>query len=302
MLNTNQLSPYVRAAILSTLRPGLQIKERALFDYELIWLKEGSFQLSMYGKNYEIKQNDIILIPPGVNHVISVPADAQPPLHAHIHFDCMYSEYSPLAYVSYKNLHEFSSDEILMIQPDFFDGDIPFPFFEISNRKKLTASINEVIKLCHTKPALYQLACKEILTGILRSIMLDNVGELNTLSDSEMDFISSIKSFVDANYLNGKISLDMIADQFHYSKFYVAKRFQAAYGVSLIKYCNSLRLEFAKDKLSEGLAPSRVAELLFFPDVYSFSRFFRIQSGLSPSAYLDSLTKRIKADANHEEA
>lgn len=38
MLNTNILSPYVRAAILSTLHPGLRITERALFDYELIWL------------------------------------------------------------------------------------------------------------------------------------------------------------------------------------------------------------------------------------------------------------------------
>ena len=36
---------------------------------------------------------------------------------------------------------------------------------------------------------------------------------------------------IDANYLNGKISLDMIADQFHYSKFYIAKKFHYAYGV-----------------------------------------------------------------------
>lgn len=287
-MNINALSPYVRAAILSTLRPGLRMKERALFDYELIWLKEGSFQLTIYGKQYEIKQNDIILIPPGVNHIINIPSDAQPPLHAHIHFDCTYTDLSPLAYVSFKNLHEFSDDEKLLIQPDFFEGQIPFPYFEISNKKKLTASINEVVKLCHSKPALYQLACKELMTGIIRSIMLDNVHELNTLTDTEMDFVSSIKSFIDANYLNGKISLDMIADQFHYSKFYIAKRFHSVYGVSLIKYCNSLRLEFAKDKLAEGLPPSRVAELLFFPDVYSFSRFFRIQSGMSPSAYVDS--------------
>lgn len=299
MLNTNTLSPYVRAAILSTLRPGLKMKERALFDYELIWLKEGSFHLFIYGKEYEIKQNDIILIPPGVNHVINVPADAEPPLHAHIHFDCVYTEHSPSAYVSYKNLHKFTADEKRMIQPDFFEGEIPFPYFEISNRKKLTASINEVIKLCHTKPALYQLACKELMTSIIRSIMLDNVNELNTLMDAEMDFVSSIKSFIDANYLNGKISLDMIADQFHYSKFYIAKKFHSAYGVSLIKYCNSLRLEFAKDKLSEGLPPSRVAELLFFPDVYSFSRFFRIQSGMSPSSYLDARSTTRHTDSGH---
>ncbi len=287
MLNTNALSPYIRAAILSTLRPGLRITERALFDYELIWLKEGSFELSIYGRDYEIKQNDIILIPPGINHIINVPEDAPPPLHAHIHFDCVYTEQSPLAYVSYQNLYDFTENELLMIQPDFFEGEISYPFFEISNKKKLTASINEIIKFCHSKPALYQLACKEIMTGIIRSMILDNVNELNTLMDTEMDFVSSIKSFVDANYLNDKISLDMIADQFHYSKFYIAKKFHSAYGVSLIKYCNSLRLEFAKEKLAEGLPPSRVAELLFFPDVYSFSRFFRIQSGMSPSAYLD---------------
>lgn len=294
MLNTNILSPYVRAAILSTLRPGLRIKERALFDYELIWLKEGSFELSIYGKEYEIKQNDIILIPPGVNHIINVPEDAPAPLHAHIHFDCVYTEYSPLAYVSYQNLCDFTEDELQMIQPDFFEGEISYPYFEITNKKKLTASINEVIKLCHSKPSLYQLACKELMTGIVRSIILDNIPKIRTQHDLDMDFIGSIKSFIDSNYLNSKISLDMIADQFHYSKFYIAKKFHAAYGVSLIKYCNSLRLEYAKQKLEEGLPPSLVGELLFFPDVYSFSRFFRIQSGISPSAYIDSLQIKIK--------
>ena len=75
MLNVNAVSPYVRAALTSTLRPGLVLQERALFDYELIWFISGGFCLLMGGKTYQTKQGDVILIPPGVNHTILVPPD-----------------------------------------------------------------------------------------------------------------------------------------------------------------------------------------------------------------------------------
>ncbi|MBR6741959.1 MAG: AraC family transcriptional regulator [Clostridia bacterium] len=293
MLNTNSLSPYIRAAVISILKPGSVIHERALFDYELIWLKEGGFRLLMNNTEYEIKQNDIILIPPGTPHTILVNEDSPGALHAHIHFDFVFSEESYLTRVSYKNLEEFTEEELLMIQPDFFEGELEYPYFEISNRKKIIIAIEEIMRFFHAKPALYQLACKEHMINIIRSIVLDNIPETRALDSEGGDFIGSIKSFIDANCLNGKITLDMIAEQFHYNKYYIAKKFNQAYGVSLIKYCNTLRAEYAKQKLIDGISPSHVGELLFFPDVYSFSRFFKSQCGMSPSAYADSVLNEI---------
>ncbi len=272
MLNTNTISPYVRSATKSTLVSGLVLKERAIFDYELIWIREGGFTLQMNGKTYKTKPNDLILIPPGVNHTISVSPNDPPSVDLHIHFDMIYTDCSPEAYVSYKNLKKFTGKELKMIQPDFFEGQFDYPYFEIGNYKKLTATIEEIITFFHNKPALYQLTCKSLMIEIIRSIIFDNIHEPNVIMDSVGgDFISSVKSFVDANYLNSKISLDSIAEQFHYSKYYIIKKFHSTYGISLIKYCNERRVEYAKRKLAEGISASRVGELLFFPDLYSFS-------------------------------
>lgn len=291
MLNVNAVSPYVRAALTSTLRPGLVLQERALFDYELIWFISGGFCLLMDGKTYRTKQGDVILIPPGVNHTILVPPDTAP-LHAHIHFDVTYTPQSELAYVSYKNLADFTEEERRCIQPDFFAGTLEYPFLNVGNRKAFLSLIEDVIRTCHNKPVLYQLHCKEQMTAILRMIIRDNVSELRAYAPDEPDFISSVKSFIDANFLGSRFSLDDLSEQFHYNKFYLVKKFRSTYGVSLIKYRNSLRAEYAKKKLEEGLTPSGVGELLGFPDIYSFSRFFKMQCGQSPSAYLKERQER----------
>ncbi len=288
MLNVNAVSPYVRAALTSTLRPGLVFKERALFDYELIWFISSGFSLLMNDKSYETKQGDIILIPPGVNHTIVVPPDSSP-LHAHIHFDVTYTPSSEFSYVSYKNLADFTEEERRCIQPDFFGGELEYPFLNVSNRKVFLSLVEDVIRTYHNKPVLYQLICKEQMTALLRMIIRDNISELRSFAHEEPDFISSVKSFIDANFLNSRFNLDDLSEQFHYNKFYLVKKFRSTYGVSLIKYCNSLRSEYAKKKLEEGLSPSRVGDLLGFPDIYSFSRFFKMQCGQSPSAYLREL-------------
>lgn len=200
-----------------------------------------------------------------------------------------------MANVSYKPLELFTEDEKALIQPDFFENELDYPCFNISNRKKITSSMEEVIRLWHGKPMLYALSCKELMTGVIRSIILDNIPETRSVTiGDDNDFIGNIKRFVDSNYLNSKLSLDMIADQFHYNKYYIAKKFSSTYGVSLIKYCNMLRTQYAQKKLADGLSPTSVSELLFFPDVYSFSRFFKTQYGISPSAYQEDIRRKGK--------
>ena len=51
-MNLNTINPYIRVAMRSILRQGVVIGPRIIYDYELIYLAEGSFTLAYAGKEY----------------------------------------------------------------------------------------------------------------------------------------------------------------------------------------------------------------------------------------------------------
>jgi AraC-like DNA-binding protein len=64
------------------------------------------------------------------------------------------------------------------------------------------------------------------------------------------------------------------------------RNFKKAYRVNIINYYRARRLEYAKRALRGGsLTVGALAEQLNFTDIYSFSRFFKMQTGMSPSEY-----------------
>ena len=78
----------------------------------------------------------------------------------------------------------------------------------------------------------------------------------------------------------------MLEKQFYANKFTLMRNFKKAYRVNIINYYRARRTEYAKRVLRGSSLPVGVlAEQLNFTDVYSFSRFFKMQTGMSPSEY-----------------
>lgn len=70
---------------------------------------------------------------------------------------------------------------------------------------------------------------------------------------------------------------------------YFRRIFENVYGVSPVKYLNKLRIDRAKELLNSGMYT--VADAAFqsgFSDISYFSRFFKKETGLSPSEYKKS--------------
>ena len=84
-------------------------------------------------------------------------------------------------------------------------------------------------------------------------------------------------------YLN--ISLADICQKFYIGKSKLSKLFGEYVGLAPIEYLNVLKITEAKRLLREDLSVSRVADLLRFSSIHSFSRAFKRAVGISPTEY-----------------
>ena len=280
-MNRNTVSPYVRVAMYSVLAPGFVIGERDIFDYELIYVGGGSCDICFEGKVYTCKKGDAVLIPPGVRHSFSVGKDefVQP----HVHFDVTYGKNSEITPVSFKKREKMTDAERALIQENLF-ADIGIPcIFTPADPQTFGRLFFDTVDAFLAQKSGYELICKARMTELICLIL--NQFDAASPAPADTGRVDAVKSYIDANYRQ-IITLDMLEKQFYANKFTLMRNFKKAYRVNIINYYRARRLEYAKRVLrGSALSVSALAEQLNFTDVYSFSRFFKSQTGMSPRKY-----------------
>ena len=285
LMNLNSLSPFVRYAARSYIPAPFIIGRRIIFDYEVIYIDSGCMLLTLEGKDYICEKGDVIFLRPGQPHCLQS-IDQHPVSQPHIHFDMNYDQFSELAYISYKDLPDFTAEEKTWIRTDLFADNAIGPFLKISDMETFQNLLYEIISDYYCKAGMYQLELKQKMLKLLKMILQDNmVAHEENEPDPDVSFI--IKQFIDYNYKN-IISLDSLEKQFHYSRYHISRAFSAYTGTPIIKYYNQKRLEYAKDMLREGASVTSIANELNFSSIYAFSRFFKSAAGCSPTKYLQS--------------
>ena len=91
--------------------------------------------------------------------------------------------------------------------------------------------------------------------------------------------------FIESNYTEN-ISVDYLAELCALSKPHLFRLFKNEFGISPIEYRNQLRIERAKELLSDGECTiSEISQILGFESVYYFSRIFKAHTNIPPSLY-----------------
>ena len=101
-MHLSAINPYVRVALRSVLQSDIVIKQRVIYDYELIYLELGDMTFVYDGVAYACSAGDVLLICPGVPHSFHV-ADA-PLSQPHLHFDMTERVNSERIPISYKDI------------------------------------------------------------------------------------------------------------------------------------------------------------------------------------------------------
>jgi AraC family transcriptional regulator len=95
-------------------------------------------------------------------------------------------------------------------------------------------------------------------------------------------------SFIEKN-LSEPLTIDRLADEAGVSRFHFCRVFKKAVGMSPISFLTFMRIERTKALLRKSIPVSTVALKAGFNDLSNFNRQFKRQTGLSPTAYRDSL-------------
>lgn len=92
--------------------------------------------------------------------------------------------------------------------------------------------------------------------------------------------------YIEKNYSDAEISNKMLADACNISEVYLRKLFLKHLKVTPKQYLDDIRLSKAKQLLADGILKiNAVSEKCGFTSPCNFSRFFKEQTGISPTEY-----------------
>jgi AraC-like DNA-binding protein len=146
-------------------------------------------------------------------------------------------------------------------------------------------AVEEVVHALETggNSALHEAASLFLrVLAIVERRMRPERGRLPVVSQLDL----AVKRFV-ADHLEEEISLPDVARAVRSSPHHLIRVFKRNNGKTPMAYLRQLRAERAKGLLMRGdLSVKEVGQRVGYPVVQHFSRMFRLETGLSPRAYL----------------
>ncbi|RED64344.1 MULTISPECIES: AraC family transcriptional regulator [Cohnella] len=285
-MDLNTLSPYIRVAWDSTIYPPVNITERVIFDYELMFVKDGECEVSVENVIYHGKPGDLFLFKPNQVHSINLLHD-KPLRQPHLHFDLYYRGDSPDVKVSYRPYSLLTESERGWIREDVIaDMEDPLPnHIRLNKPAAIEQLIQEIIFEFERKFPYYETTAKGLFIQLWVLLLREIHWRRNTHLQSNWEQLDRVKNYL-SHHIDQESTLDELADLANMSKYYLCRLFKKAYGMTPIQYHVSVRLEKAKQMIQfTNLSLTQIADELGFQSIHAFSRTFHKWEGVSPSAY-----------------
>ena len=114
------------------------------------------------------------------------------------------------------------------------------------------------------------------------------------------DILGRLQKYISEHYMD-KLNLTQISREIHANGSYLSRLYKTKTGQNLFDVINRMKLEKAKEYMSQGKRIYEIAQMVGFDDVSYFSRVFRKHEGCSPREYENRLKeeKRKKDEENN---
>lgn len=280
------LAPYIRRAMNHQAELNWELKERVIFDYELLYVKNGEIIVKIDDSQYHGLPGDLFLFKPGQPHSIrqigSVPLQ-QP----HVHFDLIQQPDSPDVKISFNPMSEMTEAELSWFRPDLLSAP-PFLLpnhFRFRNPLPLETMLMELIREMEQQLPFYELKARSIFLTLWTSLLREWYKEDHPDRMTDWETYMLLKPYL-SSHLHRQVTLDEMAQKSQMSRASLIRFFRSAFGVTPVKYHLVLRIEKAKELIQFSSAPiTRIAEQLGFDSIHAFSRAFRRIEGVAPTFY-----------------
>ncbi len=156
--------------------------------------------------------------------------------------------------------------------------------FHTGHFAELTAAIQAIIRFHETPADDTDLRTAQQIVNILTIICTETDG--NSAADSALSGkLENILHYLDEHYTES-ISLDLLAEQFFISKYYLSREFKREYGTTIIQYLLTKKITNAKELLRySNSSIEEIARLCGIDDASYFNKVFKKMEGCTASEY-----------------
>lgn len=242
-------------------------------DLELLLVLHGEVELSMNGKNYLLKKDDLIVINPNVGHAT---------LAGQLDTIAMVVHINPIYFKGY--FKDYYSLQFNCVSNSSNRNDKCFR--EI--RELLFTMLDVIIGYTHTpvEKIYYESLLSRLIANLVNNFFLKEIPSLEMVSNRKNTVtINKIINYIEKNYRN-KITLEELSNFSGYHKSYISQIIKQQLGINYYEYLTRIRLReatYALANLKEKI--SDIALSYGFSDVKSFNMAFKSTFGKTPSEY-----------------
>lgn len=104
--------------------------------------------------------------------------------------------------------------------------------------------------------------------------------------------MDEVKKYIEDNFQNPNITLEMLGEAFHVSSNYLGRMFKKEVGISVAEYINGQRMEWVMQQLENTDRPAKeIAEKCGFVSTNYFYTYFKKKTGVTPQMYREAHTE-----------
>ena len=142
----------------------------------------------------------------------------------------------------------------------------------------------EYLRQCIIETPHYSRKTLEAYSDLLL-IMAEYIEKYDLMSDNEQSLAQAVRYYIDKN-LSSKITLADLSWNLHCSTVTLTEHFKREFGITIMQYVTSQRMQMAEQMLLGSLASvGEIASTCGFADVEYFSRTFKSIHGVSPNRW-----------------
>ena len=267
--------------------PGWIHQKRTLPSFELIVVTRGTLPLRVDDRDLRIGMNDVLLIPPNCTHEGSAYLK-QPLEFSWAHFllptwrHVTDAKHTPRSRPRQQTAN--GPGHVNLTLPVFSTG------VDTSRLTVMFDQLLDIYEMTFPEPSLY---CDCFTASMLcEAASLNHAAPAEDSTSRRRHSLQNVREWIRINALDD-LSVNGIAERFHYSPSYLSTLYRQHYGVSITEQIIRVRIEHAQKMLLQtSMSIRQVAEESGYRDAKYFMRVFKQSTGLTPTRYRTSFSRR----------
>lgn len=159
-----------------------------------------------------------------------------------------------------------------------------FEILNIQNKSHFEDMLWQIIRINQKKLVSRELLTSHLILGLLTELLLLHSTDLY---DNSMlpDYISGCMKYIDIHFQE-ELTLSLLAEKQHISKYYLSREFKHYLGITLQDYLIGTRITYAKEQLKyTNASVNDIAVSCGVPNVSHFIHLFKSRENLTPLAW-----------------